>query len=269
MENKPMTILLIEDDEFECKRFKTYVETQENIKIVGITNSSDEGIEYFKTYLPETIVLDIELHKGQGSGIEFIDNIKKIMTEHKPIIVVTTNAASSILYDKLHDEGVDLIFYKKQTDYSPKLIISSLLSLRKTVQKFSNINKNEGTFIETPAEHEAKISKRIDTELNLIGISSHLKGRKYIHDAIMYLIKEQENGNEGKEESVFNYLANMHRKTSSSISRVIQTAINYAWRKSSPEDLEKHYTTIVDHNRGVPDTTRFIYFYRDKILRDL
>ncbi|MGN1301757.1 MAG: response regulator, partial [Clostridia bacterium] len=123
MENKPMTILLIEDDELECQKFKSYIETVDNVKIIGTTNSSDEGLEYFKTYLPEAIVLDIELHKGQGSGIEFIDNAKKFMTDFKPIIVVTTNASSSILYDKLHEEGVDLIFYKKQTDYSPKLII--------------------------------------------------------------------------------------------------------------------------------------------------
>lgn len=33
MENKPMTVLLIEDDEFECEKFKAYVETMENVRI--------------------------------------------------------------------------------------------------------------------------------------------------------------------------------------------------------------------------------------------
>ena len=266
MENKPMTILLIEDDEFECQKFKSYVETIDNVKIIGTTNSSDEGLEYFKTYLPEAIVLDIELHKGQGSGIEFINNAKKFMTEFRPITVVTTNASSSILYDKLHEEGVDLIFYKKQIDYSPKLIVSSLLSLRKTLHKFNSENKNLGIPVETPAEHDTKISKRIDAELNLIGISSHLKGREYIHNAIMYLIKEKDNG-EG--ETVFNHLANVYKKSSSSISRVMQTAINYAWRKSSPDDLEMYYTTKIDYNTGVPTPTELIYYYKDKILKDL
>ena len=266
MENKPMTLLLIEDDEFECQKFKTYVETLDNVKLIGVTNSSDKGLEYFKTYLPEAIILDIELHKGQGSGIEFIENAKKIMTEFRPIIVVTTNAASSILYDKLHEEGVDLIFYKKQTDYSPKLIISSLLSLRKTLHKFNSADKNSETFIETPADYETKISNKINAELDLIGISSHLKGREYIHDAIMYLIKEKDNG-EG--ETVFNHLANVHKKSSSSISRVMQTAINYAWRKSSPDDLEMYYTTKIDYNTGVPTPTELIYYYKQKIMKNL
>ena len=265
MENKPMSLLLIEDDEFECRKFKSYVETLNNVKLVGITNSSDKGIEYFKTYLPEAIVLDIELHKGQGSGIEFIENVKKFMTEFRPIIVVTTNAASSILYDKLHDEGVDLIFYKKQTDYSPKLIISSLLSLRKTLHKFNSTDKNL-EFKETPADYEAKISNKINAELDLIGISSHLKGRKYIHDAIMYLIKEKDN-NSG--ETVFNHLANVNKKSASSISRVMQTAINYAWRNSAPEDLEMYYLAKVNYNTGVPTPTELIYYYKDKIMKNL
>lgn len=266
MENKPMSLLLIEDDEFECKRFKDYIETQENVKLIGITNSSDEGIELFKTYLPEAIVLDIELHKGQGSGIEFVEKAKEFMTEYRPIIIAATNASSSILYDKLHEEGVDLVFYKKQTDYSPKLIISSLMSLRKMLHKYNNVDKNAETYLETPADYDAKISKRIDAELNLIGIGSHLKGRKYIHDAIMYLIK----GEDVKTgETPFNHLAIMYKKSASNISRVMQTAINNAWRNTSPEDLEKYYTAQVNYNTGVPSPTDFIYYYKDKIKKDL
>lgn len=266
MENKPMSLLLIEDDEYECAKFKSYIETLDNVKLVGVTSSSDKGIEYFKTYLPEAIVLDIELHKGQGSGIEFIEQVKKLITEFRPIIVVTTNASSSILYDKLHEEGVDLIFYKKQTDYSPKLIISSLLSLRKTLHKFHNVDKNTQSYIESPADYEAKVSKRINTELDLIGVSSHLKGRKYIHDAIMYLIKEED---VKTGETPFNYLANIHKKSASNVSRVMQTAINNAWKNTAPEDLEMYYTAKVNYNTGVPSPTELIYHYKEKIKREI
>ena len=264
MKNKPMTVLILEDDEIECKKFKTYEEKNSNMKIVAITNSSNEGLELFKTNLPEAVIVDIELHKGQGSGLEFIENVKKNITEFRPIIVVTTNASSTILYNKLHDEGVDLIFYKKQTDYSPKLVISTLLALRKTVYDFNKEeNKTENT-IETEVEHENKIAKRIDCELDLIGISSHLKGRKYLFDAIIYLINKNDTEND---ESVFNFLSNKYKRTASSISRVMQTAINYTWRTSSPEDLELHYGTIINYHTGVPSPTEFIYYYANKIKR--
>lgn len=266
MENKPMSLLLIEDDEMECKKYRAYVETLNNVKLIGVTNSSDTGLEYLKTHNPEAIIVDIELHNGQGSGLEFIENAKKFMNDFRPIIVITTNASSTILYDNLHDEGVDLIFYKKQKDYSPKLVISTLLSLRKTLYKFNTSNKDSEIFIETQAQKEEKISNKINLELDLVGISSHLKGRKYIHDAIMYLIQHKD---DNSDESAFNYLANIHKKSASSISRVMQTAINYAWRTSATEDLEVYYTAKINYNTGVPTPTEFIYYYKQKIIKIL
>lgn len=266
MENRPMSLLLVEDDEFECKNFKAYVESLDNVKLVGITNSSDKAIELFKTNMPEAIILDIELHKGQGSGLEFVENIKKYTNEFRPIIVVTTNASSSVLYDKLHDEGVDLIFYKKQSDYSPKLIVSTLLSLRKSLYKHFVTDNSDKVFIETEAERKDKISNKINAELDLIGISSHLKGRDYINDAIMYLV---ENIDTKDNESVFNHVASLYKVTSSSVSRVMQTAINYAWRNSSPEDLETHYTAKINYHTGVPSPTELIYHYAKKISKNI
>lgn len=266
MGNRPMSILLIEDDVYECENFKAFVNENNEVELIGVTNSSDEGLEIFKTYTPEAVVLDIELHEGQGSGLEFIENMKNLITDFRPIIVITTNACSKLLYNKLHEEGADLIFYKHQKDYSPKLVVSTLLSLRKTLYKYNETDKNTKKFIETAVEHEEKIANKVNNELDLIGISSHLKGREYLYNAITYLIKQQ-----GKElnESPFNYLANKYKRSSSSISRVMQTAINYAWRTSAPEDLETYYKANVNYNTGVPSPTEFIYYYKQKISQML
>lgn len=265
MDEKPMRILLIEDDELQCKILKEYVETRNDINIVGITNSSKTAIEIVKNAIPEGIILDIELHKGQGSGIEFIEDVKQQFKDFKPIIIVTTNSASDILYNKLHEDGVDLIFYKQQENYSIKSVISALISLRKTLYK-CNDSHNSKLLIDTPAEIKNKISNKINNELDLIGISSHLKGREYIHDAILFLIDEE---SKKHNDTVFNYLANIYRKSSSSISRVMQTAINYAWRTSSPEELEMYYNAKINYNTGVPSTTEFIYYYANKIKKGI
>lgn len=268
MNDKPMSILLIEDDEIECKRFKAYTDSMTDIKIVAITNSSDKGIELFKRHMPEAIVLDIELHKGQGSGIEFLEKAKEYFVSFKPIIIVTTNASSTILYNKLHDEGADLIFYKHQADYSPKMLVSALLSLRRSVHKFGmgENSENECVHIETEAEKESRISDMIDAELDLIGISPHLKGRDYIHDAILYLLQGKINKDES---TVFNYLEKIHKRTASSIGRVMQTSINRTWRRMAPEDLEMYYTAKVNFDTGVPTPTEFIYYYVKKIEKKI
>ena len=102
--------------------------------------------------------------------------------------------------------------------------------------------------------------------MDLVGISSHLKGREYLYEAIIFLINEDKNN---QNETVFNHLANLHKRSSSSISRVMQTAINYAWRTCAPEDLEMYYTAKINYNTGVPTPTEFIYYYAQKISKIL
>ena len=262
MDNKPMRLLLLEDDILQCESFKNYVSTREDVCLVGITNSSKEALELVKNHMPHGIIVDIELHKGEGSGIEFLERVKEHYETFKPIIIVTTNSASEILYNKLHEDGADLIFYKQQIDYSPKLVISGLLSLRKSLYKYNN--KKSELMVETPAEHKDNIASKINSELDLIGISSHLKGRKYIFDAIMYLITQENNQ---INDTVFNHLAIEYKRSASSISRVMQTAINYAWKTSAPDELELYYTAKINYNTGVPSPTEFIYYYADKIKK--
>lgn len=267
MNNKPMKILIIEDDIVQCNSFKNYIDKRNDVCLVGITNSSKEAIELVKRHTPEGIILDIELNKGQGSGISFLEKMKEYMVEFKPIIVVTTNSSSEILYNKLHEDGVDLIYYKHQIDYSVQFVISEVISLRKSLYKYNNINnQNKNIMIETVAERENRISDKINSELDLIGISSHLKGRQYIYDAIMYLLEDNKNTSN---ETVFNYLAKIYKKSSSSISRVMQTVINYAWKTSCPDELEVHYTAKVNYNTGVPSPTELIYYYANKIRKSI
>lgn len=261
---KPITILLVEDDEYDCNMMKTYVNSRENVKLVGIANSLDGALEHIKTYVPDAIILDLELNNGSSSGLEILEKIKSINIDIKPIIVITTNISSKTVYAYAHDNGADLIFHKLKNDYSPELVINNILLLSKTVYRRNFDNDENSNEIETVSDYRNRISDRINRELNLIGISSHLIGRKYIHDSILYIL---ENGTNG--ENVFLHLAKEYKKGNSTIGRSIQTAIEHAWRKSSIEDLQKYYTAAVNYNTGVPTPTELIYYYVDKLKKTM
>lgn len=260
---KPMPILLIEDNETEVNDFKNYTENRNDVYLVKTTNSSYEGLEYVKTYMPEGIILDLELHKGEGSGLEFLEELQKLELDFKPLIVVTTNVNSDIIYNHIRELGADFIFYKKQSDYNVEMVINSIVSLRVAIYRSKTNSMRNRTTTEAPIEHENRIKDKINNELDLVGISSHLKGRKYLFDAIFYLLE-----NNGKDDdSVFYHLANMYKVGNSSVSRAMQTAINYAWRISPIEDLMIHYKARINVETGVPTPTEFIYYYADKIRK--
>lgn len=255
-----MKILLIEDGITECEKYRKIFNKRADVKLVAMTNSSTEAIEYVKSYKPDGIILDLELSLGEGSGFEFIENMSKLVLSPIPKIVVTTNVYSDSVYDFCHSKGIDFIFYKKQTNYSQNNVIDTLLLLNK-------YNKNETKDIsrENKINIEDKISEIIDKELDIVGISNHLQGRKYLKDAILYIIQ---NGEEEKT-SVVQHLVKIYKKPSSSISRGMQNAIIHGWRITPIEDLTTNYTAIVNYETGLPTPTEFIYYYAEKIKKQI
>ena len=131
MKDKIITLLLIEDNINECNTFRKYVETRNDVKFIGITNSDIEGYEYITKYLPDAIILDLELQKGTGNetSLNLIEKLHSMTLNPKPKIIVTTVVSSEAIYDFLHEKGVDLIFYKKHKNYSVENVINTLLLL--------------------------------------------------------------------------------------------------------------------------------------------
>ena len=76
-EIKPISLLIVEDDIDECNILKNYINTREDIKLIGTANSTYKALEYVKTHVPDAIILDLELNDGEGSGLEVLENIKQ------------------------------------------------------------------------------------------------------------------------------------------------------------------------------------------------
>jgi len=118
---------------------------------------------------------------------------------------------------------------------------------------------------ESPEEIKARIMDRIETELDLIGISPRLKGRGYLEEAIYLLLSVEKDYSD----SVVKQIAVSHKHTYTTITRAMQTAINAAWDASPIEDLQLYYSAKVNYHTGVPAPTEFTYYYANKIRKTM
>ena len=258
MDVKPMKILIIEDDIDDCNKLINCVKTRNDIEIVAVTDSDVDGLRYVKALKPEGIILDIELNNsksGNTDSLNFMTDLKDLKLNYEPIVIVTTHVNSKRTYDVLHRNGVDLILYKDNKQYSENYIFNHFINLRN-----NEIPEEKMSVEETLKDERSKISSCINNELAKVCITSKLKGKTYIHDAIMYLI---ENENDGS--NIITYLSNLHKKSSTTITNGIQNAIFHAWRVTPIEDLTRYYTARVNYETGVPTPMEFIYYYKDKI----
>ncbi len=254
----PMKILVIEDDVEECNKFVKIINNRKDFELVGITDSDIEALNYVQLKHPEGIVLDIELNNsssGSTDSLDFLDNIRTL--NYSPIIIVTTHITSKRTYEILHRKGVDIILYKGHPTYSVEHVLNKFLTLR-------NVPSNNPINIMNDAleDNTKKFSELIYHELDLIGITPKLKGRDYVHDAILYLLQ-----NPTSDTNVIQHLTKIHKKSGNTITNGIQNAIIHAWRVSAIEDLEMYYTAKVNYETGIPTPMEFIYYYVDKIKK--
>ena len=230
----PMKLLILEDDEFEIKRFENSINAKADFELVASTNSVQDALYYLKKNNIEGLVVDIELNKGLGgSGLDFLKELNSLDLDMRPIIIVTTNNESEAVYNALKAERVDMIYYKSKEDYNPTIILNQFGTLRPfIIKKKSNSMKSK---LETEIERKKRIEGILTEELNLIGIPPQMKGSKYIFDAILYLIE-----NENKDDCYYtNFLYDKYKVRKGGISTSIQDAINNAWR-NTPEIGRAH-----------------------------
>ena len=256
---KSLSILLVEDDPEDCAAFVQYIDSIENIRLVGVTNNSDKALAYTKDYCPDAIILDLELHRGYGNGISFLMALEREYPAFFPYILVTTNNISPITHTKARQLGADFVMLKSQADYSAQSAVDFLLSVKEIIhdsRKKSMASKNSD--IEPPAEAKRRLLLKISDEIDLIGISPKVIGRNYLIDAIMLIIDGQKQG----------YIANIakkYNKSDASVERAMQNAINRAWRTTDIEELQSNYTARINSEKGFPTLTEFVFYYANKL----
>ena len=257
--DRPFSILLVEDDPIDCQSIVQYIDTLEDVRLVGVTNNSDKALESTKDYQPDAIILDLELHKGTGNGISFLMMLAKESLSYLPYILVTTNNISPITHAQVRQLGADFVMVKSQADYSPESAVDFLLSLRGVIHGTRKHNAASGSSSdEAPAEAKRRLLTQISTEIDLVGISPKAIGRSYLIDAIALLISGNKNG-------YITTIAQKYGKTNASVERAMQNAINSAWRSADIEDLQTYYTARIKSEKGYPTLTEFIFYYANKI----
>ena len=257
--DKILSILIIEDDSSACRELKECIEAQEELHLAAITNNAVDALLLVRTHIPNVILLDLELHQGGGNGLIFLHELSKMHLDHPPFILVTTNNMSEVILEQARELGADFTLTKYEQGYSAEYVIQNLLLMRKAIHKKNTQIASLPDM--TPAQAEQLLIKRIQRELDLIGVSTKLIGYTYLVDSILLTVQGYK-GNLARE------LAPKYGKSEKSIERAMQSAIKQTWQSSDIDDLLTYYTARVRAERGCPTMMEFVSFYATKIKHD-
>ncbi len=260
---KEISILLLEDEPEECLAIENCISTQEQVTLIGCTSNVSEALELLKSNCPDAVIIDLELHKGGGNGLQFLSAVKQLNMPTRPYLLVTTNNSSQTTHEAARNMGADFIMTKYESDYSAEYVIDFLLMMNGINGKLATTNSPAASNIIPISAGKSKTSPTTDNidlriivqeALNLVGISPKSVGYLYLTDAILIKIYNHD-------ANIYNELGPKYKKSDASIERSMQYAINRAWRVNDPEDLLKYYTARIHSERGVPTIMEFVYFY--------
>jgi CheY-like chemotaxis protein len=237
-----------------------YMESTDDVRLVGVTNHIVKALEYVTDSLPDAIILDLELQKGYGNGLAFLDSLKEIKLSVPIYILVTTNNISAFTHEGARKMGADFIMVKSQVDYSAKSVIDLLRSLKNVIHSHRRAASHSDD-TESRWQKQHRIMSRIMTELDRVGIPPNAVGRKYLMDGIVLIV-------DGRNEKICAAISRQYGKTEASVERAMQNAIEKAWRTAHIEDLEKYYTARIRSAKGTPTMMEFIYYYAEKIRNE-
>lgn len=258
---KSLTVLLVEDDQKACQEMIACIDALCDMTLIGITNNAARAIEYIRDYLPDAVILDLELHYGSGNGLLVLQELKQMLLPVKPYVLITTNNSSTPTYEAARRLGADFILSKHQEGYTAKSAVDFLQIMKPVIQSRVGAASPEHAAAEAPANREKRLRQRITSELNLVGISPKVVGYLYLTEAILLVIDHPM-------QNLSSVIGAKFNKTNSSVERAMQNAINKAWRSSDIEDLLTYYTARINSDKGVPTITEFVYYYAGKIKNE-
>jgi DNA-binding NarL/FixJ family response regulator len=127
--DKILKVLLIEDEPDECAAIGRVIDNTSGIRLVGITNSIEKAFSDVKDCLPDAVILDIELQKGEGDGINFMERLAAADVV-RPFVLVTTGNTSKLIQERVRELGADFIISKSQEKYSAEYVVNFLMSMK-------------------------------------------------------------------------------------------------------------------------------------------
>ncbi|MBD5583492.1 MAG: response regulator [Clostridia bacterium] len=253
---KKLTVLIVEDDENDCKALAKEVNANaDKLCLAGVLKSSNDALVFIRNQKPNAVILDLELQEGSGDGMDLLDKLRSVVLSPKPYIVVNTNSASKVTRNSTKKLGADYEFAKWQKGYSPKMVIDHLLRVMPEILGY----EEEPPALPSEQQLENKMRDFVQAEFNKLGVSVKNVGYNYLVDAVI-LATNGENQNWGK------IIGKKFGKNENGVMHAMQYAINNTWNNADINNLQKYYTAPLRKDKYVPTITEFVFYYKQKLI---
>jgi len=179
---KPIRLLIVDDDCVMCDRLRYYLDGLDDIEVVGIANNGIDGLELLRKTNPNIVLLDIIMPQIDGLGFMERANHEKLLSNAKVIVTSELSQESIVKY----------AFFLGASFYMLKPYSFEYLAHRIHNITFNSDHAERNESIDGITMAKASDLNSIVSKLLLdSGLPSHTLGYKYFSLAVNHLLKEK------------------------------------------------------------------------------
>ena len=268
MEEK-ISVLIADDNQEFSHTLSNYINSQNDMEIVGMAKDGNEAIEMIKNIAPDVVLLDVIMPHLDGLGV--LEKINALNISKKP----TSIMLSAVGQDKITQKAILLgAEYYVVKPFDIELLIKRIREI-----KIYKPSANNNFFIREIKQQYIDISKSdIKKEENLealvtnviheVGVPAHIKGYQYLREAIMMVVNDIDVINQITK-SLYPRIAMKFTTTPSRVERAIRHAIEVAWGRGQQEAVENIFGYTISAAKGKPTNSEFIAMIADKLRLEL
>jgi two-component system response regulator (stage 0 sporulation protein A) len=242
-------LFIIDDDIKIVNIVKRYFSLSENIEVVLEAYDGDTGYQKIKENQIDYDIILLDLILPKKDGIYILDKMKE-NNINKRVIIFTSFGKESII-NKICEYDVDYFVLKP---FDIKELENIVLKVYKNQKKFIAYNNKAEIII-------------IDILHNL-GMPSHLKGYRYIKDAVL-LIYKQDAINYSFMQKIYPKVAFNFETTVSCVERSIRHAIEISFVRGNIDFIEELFGYSISIEKTKPTNSEFITTVCDKIKSEI
>jgi len=113
-------------------------------------------------------------------------------------------------------------------------------------------------------DEEKDVKMLVTDLLHQIGVPAHIKGYRYLRDAIRLTIEDSE-FIDSVTKKLYPSVAKLHKTTSSRVERAIRHAIEVAWDRGYIDLIEDLFGYTIHSEKGKPTNSEFIALIADHL----
>ena len=112
------------------------------------------------------------------------------------------------------------------------------------------------------------LMNRVTEIIHEIGVPAHIKGYRYLREAIIRAVENRE-VIEAVTKELYPAVATAFNTTPSRVERAIRHAVEMAWDRGDLDTLQRFFGYTVSNTKGKPTNSEFIALIADKIRLEL